>query len=138
MLFQEEVLICNLGLQFVSDGDSGTCHTRRCRAQLQREEIIPGDSSPSTSFYNIYRLMLTGQSTSTSCSWDAGFREIKSVSFESEGGKGVRKCGLTEGNDCMGLPWFSMVFCARKGWRSMAPHMSIQSDSHSPSLPHLN
>ncbi|KAB2637345.1 hypothetical protein D8674_027879 [Pyrus ussuriensis x Pyrus communis] len=37
------------------DGVSGTCHTRRCWAWLQREEIIPGDSSPSTSsFYNIY------------------------------------------------------------------------------------
>ncbi|KAM2800103.1 hypothetical protein COP1_004860 [Malus domestica] len=97
-----EALICNVGLQSVSYGVCGTCRTTRCGVRLQREEIIPGDSSPFTSsFYNVHKLTLTGQSTSTSCSWDAGFRERQGVSLESKRGKRARKCGLAEGNDCM-------------------------------------
>ncbi|RXH86192.1 hypothetical protein DVH24_017245 [Malus domestica] len=117
-----EALICNVGLQSVSYGVCGTCRTTRCGVRLQREEIIPGDSSPFTSsFYNVHKLTLTGQSTSTSCSWDAGFRERQGVSLESERGKGARKCGLAEGNDS-------------SGHLSFVPHLTME-NFHPPSVP---
>lgn len=48
MVFLGKVLICNVGLHFVLCDIYSTCHMRHLEAWLQREEIIPENSTPIT------------------------------------------------------------------------------------------